>query len=53
MFKEIFYTQFLIKLRDAGKTVLAISHDDHYFYLADRIIKLDYGQVVYDKQKTR
>ncbi len=52
MFKEIFYTQFLIKLRDAGKTVLAISHDDHYFYLADRIIKLDYGQVVYDKQKT-
>lgn len=53
MFKELFYTQFLINLRDAGKTVLAISHDDHYFYLADRIIKLDYGQVVYDKQKTR
>jgi putative ATP-binding cassette transporter len=50
IFKEIFYTQFLPKLRDRGKTVLAISHDDHYFQLADRIIKLDYGKVVYDKQ---
>jgi putative ATP-binding cassette transporter len=51
IFKEIFYTQFLPKLRDRGKTVLAISHDDHYFQLADRIIKLDYGKVVYDKQR--
>lgn len=31
VFKEIFYTQFLPQLRDRGKTVLAISHDDHYF----------------------
>jgi putative ATP-binding cassette transporter len=51
MFKEIFYTQFLPKLRDQGKTILVISHDDRYFYLADRIIKLDYGKIVYDKQE--
>lgn len=49
VFKEIFYTQFLPQLRDRGKTVLAITHDDHYFHLADRIIKLDYGTVEYDK----
>ncbi|MGI2905796.1 cyclic peptide export ABC transporter [Tolypothrix sp. VBCCA 56010] len=49
VFKEIFYTQLLQKLRDKGKTVLVISHDDRYFHLADRIIKLDYGQVEYDK----
>lgn len=50
VFKEIFYTQFLPKLRDRGKTVLVISHDDHYFHLADRIVKLDYGKVEFDKR---
>jgi putative pyoverdin transport system ATP-binding/permease protein len=50
VFKEIFYTQLLPELKNRGKTVLAISHDDRYFHLADRIIKLDYGQVEYDKQ---
>jgi putative ATP-binding cassette transporter len=49
-FKEIFYTQFLSELIDRGKTVLIISHDDHYFHLANRIIKLNYGKVEYDKQ---
>ncbi len=48
-FKEIFYTQFLCELKDRGKTVLIISHDDHYFHLADRIVKLNYGKVEYDK----
>ncbi len=49
VFKEVFYTQLLPELKKRGKTVLAISHDDHYFYVADRIVKLDYGQVEYDK----
>jgi putative ATP-binding cassette transporter len=26
-----------------------ISHDDHYFDVADRVIKLDYGQIEYDE----
>jgi putative pyoverdin transport system ATP-binding/permease protein len=50
IFKEIFYHQILPGLRDRGKTVLAISHDDHYFSCADRIIKLDYGQIEYEKR---
>ena len=50
MFREIFYTQLLQELKNRGKTLLVISHDDHYFHLADRIIKLDYGQVEYDKK---
>ncbi|MBD2613439.1 cyclic peptide export ABC transporter [Nostoc punctiforme FACHB-252] len=45
VFKEIFYTQLLPELKNRGKTVLVISHDDQYFYLADRIVKLEYGQV--------
>ncbi|MDJ0900148.1 MAG: cyclic peptide export ABC transporter [Xenococcus sp. MO_188.B8] len=49
IFKEIFYCKLLPFLRDQGKTILVISHDDHYFHVADRMIKLDYGQVEYDK----
>lgn len=49
VFKEIFYTQLLVQLRNRGKTVLVISHDDRYFHLGDRLIKLDYGKVEYDK----
>lgn len=48
-FKELFYTQLLPQLREQGKTILVISHDDRYFHLADRIIKLDYGKIEYSK----
>jgi putative pyoverdin transport system ATP-binding/permease protein len=48
VFKEVFYTQILPDLKRRGKTVVAITHDDTYFHVADRIIKLDYGQVVQD-----
>jgi putative ATP-binding cassette transporter len=45
-FKEIFYLQLLPELKAKGKTVLVISHDDRYYYMADRIIKLDYGKLI-------
>ncbi|MBX2998051.1 MAG: cyclic peptide export ABC transporter [Caldilineaceae bacterium] len=44
-FKDIFYRELLPELRQRGKLVIVISHDDHYFDVADRIIKLDYGQI--------
>ena len=44
-FKKFFYLQLLPELKANGKTVLVISHDDRYYYMADRIIKLDYGKV--------
>ncbi|HEY9605197.1 MAG TPA: cyclic peptide export ABC transporter, partial [Allocoleopsis sp.] len=44
-FKRIFYTQILPELTKRGKTVLVISHDDRYFYAADRIVKLEYGRL--------
>ncbi len=50
LFKDIFYKQLLPDLKRRGKTVLVISHDDRYFHLADRIIKLDYGQLEYDQR---
>lgn len=45
-FREIFYQQLLPELKQRGKTVIVITHDDRYFDLADRLIKLDYGQIV-------
>jgi putative pyoverdin transport system ATP-binding/permease protein len=44
-FKAIFYTQLLPELKARGKTILVITHDDKYFHLADRLIKLDYGKL--------
>lgn len=44
-FRDLFYKQILVKLKESGKTVLVITHDDRYFHLADHIIKLDYGKV--------
>ena len=44
-FKNIFYTKLLPDLKARGKTVLVITHDEQYFGVADRVIKLDYGKV--------
>jgi putative ATP-binding cassette transporter len=44
-FKNVFYTQLLPELKARGKTVLVITHDDRYFGVADRVIKLDYGKI--------
>jgi putative ATP-binding cassette transporter len=45
-YREIFYREILPELRSRGKTVLVISHDDRYYDLGDRVVKLDYGRVV-------
>jgi len=47
-FKETFYYQLLPELKSRGKLVIVISHDDRYYHVADRIIKLDYGKVEFD-----
>jgi putative ATP-binding cassette transporter len=44
-FKHLFYTELLPALKARGKTVLVITHDDKYFYVADRCIKLDEGHI--------
>lgn len=46
VFRKYFYETFLAKLKSEGKTVIAVSHDDRYFHVADRIIRMDYGKVI-------
>ncbi|MBR8465452.1 multidrug ABC transporter permease/ATP-binding protein [Campylobacter sp. faydin G-140] len=43
IFKRIFYLEILPMLRDKGITIVAISHDDVYFDVADRIILVKDG----------
>ncbi len=47
-FRKYFYEQLLPRLKEQGKTIIAVTHDDNYFKYADRIVKFDYGQVVKD-----
>jgi putative ATP-binding cassette transporter len=51
-FKQVFYHQLLPELKRRGKTVIVISHDDHYYDVADRIVKIDYGKIEYDRRST-
>lgn len=47
-FRKYFYEDLIPKLRNEGKTIIAVTHDDAYFHVADRVIKFDYGKVVKD-----
>ena len=49
-FRKYFYENLLPRLKEEGKTVIAVTHDDAYFKHADRIIKFDYGQIIMDKK---
>ena len=44
-FKKYFYTDLLLQMKKEGKIIIAITHDDHYFHVADKIIKLDRGKI--------
>jgi putative ATP-binding cassette transporter len=45
-YKQIFYSKLLPELRQRGKGVVVITHDDRYFSLGDRVVKLEEGKVV-------
>ena len=45
IFRKFFYEEFIPKLRQSGKTILAISHDDRYYHIADRVVTMRYGEI--------
>ena len=44
-FREQFYHVILKQLKDQGKTVIAVTHDDRYWKIADRVIRLELGNI--------
>lgn len=44
-FRKTFYTELIPIFRQMGKTVIAITHDDQYFNLADSLITIDGGKL--------
>ena len=49
VFKEVFYRKLLPDLKQKGKTVIAISHDDRYFDACDHLVKLEFGRIIGEK----
>jgi len=45
-YKQIFYGHLLQDLRRRGKGVIVVTHDDRYFHLGDRVLKLEEGKLV-------
>jgi len=45
-FRQEFYQQIIPKLRKLGKTVIAITHDDQYYELADQVIYMENGKSI-------
>ena len=44
-FRKKFYREILPELKQRGTTIIAVTHDDHYFDIADRRLHLDTGKL--------
>lgn len=44
-FRSYFYRELLAELKSMGKTIIAVTHDDRYFDVADRLLPLEFGQM--------
>jgi cyclic peptide transporter len=44
-YRSYFYKKLLPDLKAQGKIIIAITHDDRYFYVADKILKMENGQL--------
>lgn len=46
VFRRVFYHEILSDLHKRGKTIIVISHDERFFEVADRLIRLEEGKLV-------
>lgn len=46
VFRRFFYETLLREMKEQGKAVIAVTHDDHYFHVADRVVKMEYGRLL-------
>lgn len=45
-FRRFFYETILPDLKRQGKTIIAVTHDDKYFHVADRVLKMEEERLV-------
>ena len=45
-FRKKFYLEILEFIRKEGFTVIAVTHDDHYYNFCDRLYKMDLGRIM-------
>jgi putative ATP-binding cassette transporter len=45
-FRKKFYEEILPGLKAKGKVVICVTHDDRYFEVADRRLKMEFGRIV-------
>ncbi|MDH6353282.1 cyclic peptide export ABC transporter [Brevibacillus sp. 1238] len=50
-FREYFYNTLLPEMKQKGKCVIAITHDDRYFHVADQLLKMEVGQIAHEHVK--
>jgi putative ATP-binding cassette transporter len=46
-FRRFLYEELLPRLKSEGATIIAATHDDRYFHIANKVIKMEHGKVVY------
>jgi len=44
-FRSFFYNTLLPELKGRGKCVIAVTHDEHYFDIADKVIRMEFGNI--------
>ena len=50
-FRRKFYQQLLPEMKQNGKTVIAVTHDDQYFHIADRCLHMVEGHLVTSREE--
>lgn len=51
-FRRYFYESVIPALKAKGKLVVAVTHDERYWHMADRVVKLDLGRIVWERPGT-
>ncbi|MFZ9046786.1 MAG: cyclic peptide export ABC transporter [Cyclobacteriaceae bacterium] len=44
-FKEVFYSEIIPRLKNLGKTIILITHDEKYFHIADKVVEMSAGKI--------
>ncbi|WP_028888812.1 ATP-binding cassette domain-containing protein [Tenacibaculum ovolyticum] len=52
-FRAYFYNVIIPRLKEQGKTVVSVTHDDAYFKQAKRLIKFNFGNIESDSINTK